>query len=222
MRRHLGSLAGKRLLKLDLWNEAQNTELLFWAAREGATCYGIDIADTTSRKGRDRGRALGVPIRVIVGDILALPFPDDSFDCLYTMGTLEHVPGAERVMAEVARVVKPGGVAIVGVPNKLDPFLFAIASRVLQAFRCYPYGYERWFTNGELGRALQAQGLRVIQRDGILFFPWFLRFLDLYLWLHRPAACRLTGLLLEPFRALRHFRGLVRRFGYLTVCVAQK
>lgn len=220
--RYPGRLTGKKLLKLDLWNEAQNTELLFWAAQAGAECYGIDIAETTATKGRARSRALGVPIRIVIGDILRLPFPDDSFDCLYTMGTLEHVPRADLAMAEVARVVKPGGVAIVGVPNKRDPFLFAVASRALQAVGAYPYGYERWYTNGELRTQLEAHGLRVVHHDGILLLPWFLRFLDLYLWLHRPWACRLTDLMLQPFRALSRIRGLVRRFGYLTVCVAQK
>ena len=59
LRRHLGSLHGVHLLKLDLWNEAQNTEILLWAAREGATCYGVDIAETTVRKARARGCAPG-------------------------------------------------------------------------------------------------------------------------------------------------------------------
>jgi SAM-dependent methyltransferase len=222
LRRHLGTLAGRRLLKLDLWNEAQNTEILFWAAREGAACYGIDVADTTARKARARGGALGLPIHVAVADAAALPFAADAFDCVYTMGTLEHLPEADRAVAEIVRVVKPGGVAIVGVPNRRDPFLFWLASRALQAIDRYPYGYERWYTNGELGGQLRAHGLRVDQADGILFLPWLLRISDLYLWLHRPAACRLTELLVRPFRRLARLRGLVRRFGYLTVCVARK
>jgi SAM-dependent methyltransferase len=133
LRRHLGPLRGKHLLKLDLWNEAQNTEVLLWAAREGATCYGIDIAETTALKAQARGCALGVPIRIAVADAVALPFFADTFDCVYTMGTLEHVPDADRAFAEIARVVKPGGVAIVGVPNRRDPFLFSLVSRAMQA-----------------------------------------------------------------------------------------
>ena len=60
LRRHFGDLWGKKLLKLDLWNEAQNTEILFWAAREGAACYGIDVAETTARKVHIRSRVLGL------------------------------------------------------------------------------------------------------------------------------------------------------------------
>ena len=222
LRRHLGTLRGQRLLKLDLWNEAQNTEILLWAAAQGATCYGIDIAETTAQKARARGSALGLPIRIAVADVAALPFAADSFDCIYTMGTLEHVPDPDRAFAEIARVVKPGGVAIVGVPNRRDPFLFWLVSRAMQAIGHYPYGYERWYTNGELRDQLRAHGLHVDRADGILLLPWFLRIPDLYLWLHLPAACRVTELLVRPFRRLAGLRGLVRRFGYLTVCVARK
>jgi SAM-dependent methyltransferase len=222
LERHLSSLDGKKLLKLDLWNEAQNTEILFWAARQGAICYSLDIAETTATKARLRSRELNLPIRIVVADALTLPFPSESFDCLYTMGTLEHLPRPEAAFAELARVLKPNGVAIVGVPNRRDPFLFSVTSRLLQAFDRYPYGYECWYTNGELRLQLEAQGLRVVQRDAILFLPWALRFLDVYLWLRSPWACRLTGLLLKPFRALSRLRWLVRRFGYLTVCVVRK
>ena len=222
LRRHLGTLQGKHLLKLDLWNEAQNTEILLWAAREGATCYGIDIAETTALKARARGCALGVPILIAVADAAALPFSADTFDGVYTMGTLEHVPDPDRAFAEIARVVKPGGVAIVGVPNRRDPFLFSLVSRAMQAIGHYPYGYERWYTNEELRERLRANGLRVDRVDGILFLPWFLRIPDLYLWLHCSSACRLTELLVRPFRRLARRRDLVRRFGYLTVCVARK
>jgi SAM-dependent methyltransferase len=220
--RHFGQLQGKKLLKLDLWNEAQNTEVLFWAAREGASCYSIDIADTTARKARARSQALDIPIRIAVADAAKLPFPNEFFDFVYTMGTLEHLPRPEAAFSELTRVLKTGATAIVGVPNRRDPFLFSATSRLLQACNCYPYGYETWYTNSELGDRLEASGLRVVQREAILFLPWMLRFLDLYLWLNFPPACRLTRLLLQPFRALSRVPGLARRFGYLTVCAARK
>jgi len=221
-RRHVGDLKGKCVLKLDLWNEAQNTEILFWAAGQGARCYGVDIAESTVRKARARSADLCVPVSIAVADVRSLPFPDGVFDCLYTMGTLEHLPDPRRAFEELARVVKPGGVAIVGVPNVRDPFLFALASRLLQAVGRYPYGYERWYTNAELGAILRAQGFLVVRRDGILLLPWFVRMLDMHLWMHWPAACSATDVLLHPFRLLARSQRLVERFGYLTVCVAEK
>ena len=41
--RCLGDLAGRRVLKLDLWNEAFNTRILHWMAAQGAETYGLDV-----------------------------------------------------------------------------------------------------------------------------------------------------------------------------------
>jgi SAM-dependent methyltransferase len=219
---YFGDLRGKRLLKLDLWNEAQNTEILFWSAEAGAQSFGVDIAEETVRKAQVRGRGQPSPIHVAVADISQLPFPDSAFDLLYTMGTIEHLLDPSAALAEATRVLAPGGVAIVGVPNLCDPFLFAAASTALQMVGKYPYGYERWYTHRQLAALLREQGLRVEHRDGILLLPWFLRMLDMWLWLQAPPLCAATELLLRPFELLAQRPGLVRRFGYLTVCVARK
>jgi SAM-dependent methyltransferase len=220
-----GSFRGmenKKLLKLDAWNEAQNTEVLFWAARQGAECYAVDIAESTALKAQDRSRALDTPIRIAVADILDLPFPDGAFDYLYSVGTIEHTPHQDRALSEISRVLAKGGIAIIGVPNKMDPFLFYWGSRTMQRLGLYPYGYEKWYTNDQLARRLESNGLKVINRDSILFLPWFLRFLDLFFWLNAPGLSRVTGLIVEPFRRLSQSVGLFRKLGYLTVCVVQK
>ena len=61
------------------------------------------------------------PRRVI--DMMRSSCRDASFDAIYSMGTIEHFDATERAVAEMARVLKPGGRAIVGVPNRHDPFL---------------------------------------------------------------------------------------------------
>lgn len=215
-------LENKKLLKLDAWNEAQNTEVLFWAARQGAECYAVDIAESTAFKARDRGRALNTTIRIAVADILDLPFPDGIFDYLYAVGTIEHTPHQDRVLSEISRVLSKGGIAIIGVPNKMDPFLFYWGSRAMQMLGLYPYGYEKWYTNSQLAARLESNGLTVINRDSILFLPWFLRFVDLFFWLKVPRLSCITGLVVEPFRRLSQSVGFIRKLGYLTVCVVQK
>src|SRR5450631_2228874 len=42
---HLPPLAGLRVLKTDLWDEAKNTRILAWASRQGARVYGIAISE---------------------------------------------------------------------------------------------------------------------------------------------------------------------------------
>ncbi len=45
----------------------------------------------------------------VLGSATALPFEDNSFDALWTIWVLEHVPAPEQALAEIRRVVKPGG-----------------------------------------------------------------------------------------------------------------
>jgi SAM-dependent methyltransferase len=51
-----------------------------------------------------------------------LPFPENSFDLLLSHEVLEHVHDDRLAVAEVVRVLKPGGRAVIFVPNRLYPF----------------------------------------------------------------------------------------------------
>ena len=54
-----------------------------------------------------------------VADMRELPFPDGSFPAVVSIHSLEHVPDPERVVAEAARVLEPGGAAVLVTPNHL-------------------------------------------------------------------------------------------------------
>src|SRR6478752_4006725 len=76
-------------------------------AREGFTVTGIDSSqasiDVASRHD-ETGKA-----RYLLGDASRLPFPDGSFDVVCAMDFLEHVEEPAAIVAEMARVLKPGG-----------------------------------------------------------------------------------------------------------------
>ncbi len=59
----------------------------------------------------------GASARTVRGDAYALPFVDDSFDAVIAAEVLEHLPDDERAMAELCRVLKPGGQIAVTVPR---------------------------------------------------------------------------------------------------------
>ena len=220
---HFPALDGLRILKTDLWDEAKNTRILAWASRRGARAYGIDISPPTvlhARAAFDEGPPSS--LRSAVADVRAIPFQDDSFDAIYSMGTIEHFDETERAIEEMARVLKPGGRAIVGVPNRHDPFLRPLFATALQAVGLYGYGYEKSYSRRALRRMLERAGLEVVAETAILFIPGWLRMLDLacHSWC-RPLA-GVTGALVRPFIFLDRHVPAVRRHGYLLATVVVK
>lgn len=57
--------------------------------------------------------------RAEVGDALRLPYADDSFDVVLMSEILEHIPSDAAAIAEMVRILRPGGVAAVTVPRYL-------------------------------------------------------------------------------------------------------
>ena len=218
--RFFPTLKGRLLLKTDLWDEAKNTEILRWAAEQGARPIGIDIAFDIVQQARDV--LLVHRPGLVVSDVRSIPFPNATFDLIYSMGTIEHFPDYEVAVREIFRVLKPGGTAIIGVPNKLDPFLRPLLVFTLQRLGLYAYGMEKSFTSRGLRRLLESAGFRVVAQSGILFLPGWLRMLDLVCHMWVPRLVPLTRLLIRPFTWLYRRVPLVRRHGYLIACMATR
>ncbi|MCG3199980.1 MAG: class I SAM-dependent methyltransferase [Candidatus Omnitrophica bacterium] len=53
----------------------------------------------------------------LIGDLVRLPFPSCSFDSIFCSQVLEHVPDPQAVLFEFARVLRPGGAAVLSVPQ---------------------------------------------------------------------------------------------------------
>jgi len=214
---YLPSLAGLRIMKTDLWDEAKNTRILCWAAEQGADCYGIDISlpIVTKAQAEFGPRKLHVPR----ADVRSLPFRDQSFDAIYSMGTIEHFDETDQAVAEIYRVLKPGGKAIIGVPNRWDPFLRPLMVAILYRLGLYGYGFEKCYSRKAIRSILQSSGLEVENESGILFIPGWLRILDLACntWC-RPLA-RATGLASRFFARLANHFPRLHRHGYLIVAV---
>ena len=55
-----------------------------------------------------------------------LPFADESFDCIYTCAVLEHCYKVDEIILDFHRILKRGGILIIGTPNMLSPFTRAL------------------------------------------------------------------------------------------------
>lgn len=86
--------------------------------RPGWVGHGLDISPCAVEYGKRLAALKGVASRVEfrVGDAARLPFSDQSADLLIASEVLEHVPAIESALGEIARVVRPGGRAVITLP----------------------------------------------------------------------------------------------------------
>jgi SAM-dependent methyltransferase len=104
--RHLPNLSGTRLLDVAI-GDGRNLPLI----PRDCQVYGVDISrvllEKTKRDYPDRDTHL------IVGEAESLPFPDATFDNMFSLGALNHVNNPGQALREMARVVKPDGLVVV-------------------------------------------------------------------------------------------------------------
>jgi SAM-dependent methyltransferase len=114
-----------------------------------ATLIGVDLVVGGLRKAHRI-----VPDALLLhADACALPLKDACVDAVVSANLLEHVPNDARALAEISRVLRPGGRAVVVVP--MDPDSYDCYDRLL--------GHERRYARGELARKGRLVGLTVVQ-----------------------------------------------------------
>jgi SAM-dependent methyltransferase len=94
--------------------------------------------------------------RAVRADLLALPFPDAAFDVVMASEVLEHIPADESALAEIARVVRPGGRVAVTVPRWWPERLCWALSR---EYHDVAGGHVRIYRGDVLAGRLAAAGL---------------------------------------------------------------
>ena len=176
----LGLESGDRLLDLGCGFGRH----AYQAARLGAEVVAFDAGADEVRKVLDTFGAMAdsgeldpVASRVgsVQGDALALPFPDGSFDRVIASEILEHIPADETAMAELARVLRPGGSMAVTVPRCGPEFVnWALSDE----YHNVPGGHIRIYRHPELTRRLEATGLTEVgshHAHGLHSPYWWLR-----------------------------------------------
>jgi ubiquinone/menaquinone biosynthesis C-methylase UbiE len=107
-------------------------------------------------------RARALPnTEFVVGDGAALPFPDASFNLAGTLRTLHHVARPERVVAELARVTRPGGRVLV--VDQLAPRDVAEAAVLHQFETARDPSHTRLLTDGEMRDLFAANQLSLLR-----------------------------------------------------------
>jgi SAM-dependent methyltransferase len=115
------------------------------------------------------------PGGAVNGDALALPFPDATFDRIICSEVLEHIWGDERAIAEITRILKPGGKLAVTVPTR---FPERVCWALDPEYHSAPGGHIRIYRQPDLEAKLERSGLllRGAHHAHALHSPyWWLR-----------------------------------------------
>ena len=138
-------------------------------------------------------------VRFVAGDVLALPFPDRSFDVVVSVRLLPHCVRWPALVAELCRVARRA--VIVDYPtseslNRAAPALFGAKKRIERNTRTFTL-----FTHREVEETFTACGFAPAERIAQFLLPMVL---------HRTLRCRPCSASLE---ALARAAGLTRRWG---------
>jgi SAM-dependent methyltransferase len=97
---------GERLLEIGV---GAGTDHLQWA-RAGCLCHGVDLTEAAIETTRRHLELHGFASDLRRCDAERLPFADGSFDLVWSWGVIHHSERPERILAEIHRVLRPGGV----------------------------------------------------------------------------------------------------------------
>jgi 2-polyprenyl-6-hydroxyphenyl methylase/3-demethylubiquinone-9 3-methyltransferase len=141
-------------------------------AELGCRVTGIDPSSGSLEAARTHAAQSGLAIEYIEGSGEALPFEDESFDVVYCCDVLEHVEDVGKTIAEIARVLTPGGAFLYDTINRTlrSNLVMIKLMQEWESTRCMEPDLHDWkmfIRPRELRRHMDAAGLQAGPITGI-------------------------------------------------------
>jgi len=138
-------------------------------ARAGGHVTGLDPDPLMLETATRRATAESVELYLLRGQAESLPFADATFDQVTAVTVLCFVPQAEKAIAEMVRVLKPGGRLVIG---ELGRWSAWAAVRRVRGWLGHPiWAIAHFRAVGALRRLLERQGLSICETRGSSYYP---------------------------------------------------
>ena len=150
---------GKRVLEIGLGQGAESEQMI----RRGAVWSGLDLTPESVRRVRSRLELRKLPYEQIAcGSALRIPYPERSFDLVFSHGVLHHIPEILTAQWEIARVLRPEGqlIAVVYAKRSLNYWVSIALLRRLALAALYPLKLNLGGKSGQHLRQARISGLR--------------------------------------------------------------
>ena len=142
-------------------------------ARMGFNTTGVDPSERSVRAAADHARESGLKIRYRTGVGESLPFEERSFGAVFCCDVLEHVRDLPKVISEISRVLKPGGVFCYDTVNRTWTSLLA-AIKISQVWKPWAYMppnlhvWRMFIKPGEMKSLLRQNDLEWKEHRGLM------------------------------------------------------
>lgn len=161
------NFAGKKVLEIGLGQGADSEQII----RRGGRWSGLDLTSESVTRVKQRMQLRNLPYDDLkVGSVLEIPYPDHSFDMVYSFGVLHHVPEIYQAQTEIARILRPQGELVIMLYAKWSlNYMLSIA--VLRRA-----GLAAMVTLGLPGRGIYAAHVKNAREEGLLQYLRMNRF----------------------------------------------
>ena len=154
------SAKGKRVLEIGCGIGTDGVQF----ARAGANYTGVDLTTAAVELAEKNFELRGLAGSFETADAERLPFPDDSFDVVYSHGVLHHTPDTIKAISEVHRVLRPGGKAIVMLYHR-NSYNHAVNIRLLRRVGAY---LLRWNSGVRAVHSLTGEPISSLQEHAAM------------------------------------------------------
>lgn len=152
----LGDPAGLKVLEVGAGRGADSVYL----AQHGAEAYVLDFSQEALKTSERLARQSGVDLNLVEADATDIPFPAGTFDLIFHQGFIEHFRDPVPLLCEQNRVLKPGGLILVDVPQKYC--LYTLRKQLAIKRGTWFAGWETQFGPRQLEKLMRRAGFTIV------------------------------------------------------------